>query len=112
MTKKEKENRVLDLVNIVKEENEKNRDCLTTSQLGRPLGLTAREVYEELCRLGVLYYSRRRYRPTKAYRYRGLMMYRNFVYFSKDGERKLRRYPVWTPSGVEKMRRIMEANRG
>ncbi|KWW26896.1 MAG: hypothetical protein AUK63_2487 [bacterium P3] len=97
----------MDLVNIVKEENEKNRDCLTTSQLGRPLGLTAREVYEKLCSLGVLYYSHHRYMLTKAYCYRGLMMYRNFVYFSKEGERKLRRYPVWTPSGVESLRKLI-----
>jgi len=114
MTEKDKEkgNRVMRLVNAVKERNEETSGCMTTTELGRPLGLTASGVCRELCRLGVMYYSQGRYMLTLEYDYQGLMMYRHFVYFSKDGERKQKMYPVWTPSGVEKMRRIMEANRG
>lgn len=111
MTDKEKENRVMRLVNAVKDRNEETSGCLTTTELGRPLGLTASGVYKELCRIGVLCYYRGKYRLTLEYDYQGLMMYRHFVYFSKDGERKQKMYPVWTPNGVEKMRKIIELNR-
>ena len=45
MTEQEKEYRVERLVNAMKERNEETRGCLTTSELGRPLGLTAQGVY-------------------------------------------------------------------
>ena len=111
MTEKEKEYRVMRLVNAVTKRNAETRSCLTTSELGRPLGLTARGVYKELCRLGVLYYGQRGYALTLEYQFQGLMEYRHFVYFSKEGERKQKMYPVWTPTGVEKMRRMIELNR-
>lgn len=111
MTEQEKEYRLMRLVNAVKEKNETTRGCLTTTELGRPLGMTASEVYKVLCRLGVLYYANRKYLLTNAYEFRGLMMYRNFVYFSKEGERKLKLYPVWTKKGVKTMRDLITKDR-
>ena len=111
MTEEEKEYRLMCLVNAVKEKNETTRGCLTTAQLGRTLGMTAPEVYKELCRQGVLYYANRKYLLTSAYNFKGLMMYRNFVYFSKEGERKLKLYPVWTPKGVIAMRELIIKSR-
>ena len=111
MTEQEKEYRLMRLVNAVKEKNETTRGCLTTAQLGRTLGMTAPDVYRELCRLGVLYYANRKYLLTKEYDFRGLMMYRNFVYFSKEGERKLKLYPVWTKKGVVEMRDLITKDR-
>ncbi len=111
MTDKEKENRVMRLVNAAKDRNGETAGCLTTTELGRPLGLTASGVYKELCRLGVLYYYRGKYLLTLEYDYQNFMMYRFFIYFSKEGERKHKMYPVWTPKGVEKMRKMIAANR-
>ena len=111
MTEHEKEYRLMRLVNAVKEKNETTRGCLTTAELGRPLGMTASEVYKALCRLGVLYYANRKYLLTKESEFGGLMMYRNFVYFSKEGERKLKLYPVWTKKGVKTMRDLITKDR-
>jgi len=111
MTEQEKEYRLMRLVNAAKDRNKETHGCLTTTELGRPLGLSASGVYKELCRLGVLYYYKGKYLLTLEYDFQGLMMYRHFVYFSKDGERKQKMYPVWTPSGVEKMRKMIELNR-
>lgn len=36
---------------------------------------------------------------------------RNEETLSTEGERKHKMYPVWTPKGVEKMRKIIAANR-
>ena len=99
------------LVDAVTKRNEETCGCLTTTELGRPLGLTASDVYKELCRLGVLYYGQRKYVLTLEYQYRGLMQYRHFVYFTKKGERKQKMYPVWTPSGVELFRKMIAVNR-
>lgn len=41
MTDKEKENKVMRLVNAAKERNKETSGCLTTTELGRPLGLMA-----------------------------------------------------------------------
>ena len=41
MTEQEKEYRVMRLVNVAKDRNKETRGCLTTTELGRPLGLTA-----------------------------------------------------------------------
>ena len=57
MTEKEKEYRTERLLSAMKERNAETRNCLTTTELGRPLGMTASEVYKELCRLGILYYG-------------------------------------------------------
>ena len=111
MTGKEKEYNVMPLVNAVTERNNETRGCLTTTELGRPLGLTASGVYKELCRLGVLYYYRNKYCLTLEYQFQDYMKYRHIVYFSKKGERKQKMYPVWTPSGVEKMRKMIDLNR-
>ena len=111
MTEQEKEYRIMRLVNAAKDRNEETAGCLTTTELGRPLGLTASGVYKELCRLGVLYYYRNKYILTLEYQFQDYMKYRHIVYFSKKGERKQKMYPVWTPSGVEKMRNMIELNR-
>ena len=111
MTEQEKEYRVMRLVNAAKDRHEETRGCLTTTELGRPLGLTASGVYKELCRLGVLYYYRNKYILTLEYQLEDVMMYRRIVYFSTKGERKIKHYPVWTPKGVEKMRKMIELNR-
>ncbi len=36
-----------------------------------------------------------------SYEGRGLEKYRLFIYYSKDGKQKQRRYLVWTQKGVE-----------
>ena len=111
MTEQEKEYRLMRLVNAAKDRNDETAGCLTTTELGRPLGLTASGVYKELCRLGVLYYYRNKYNLTLEYQFQDFMRYRHIIYFSKKGERKQKMYPVWTPSGVEKMRKMIELNR-
>ena len=107
MTEKEKEYRTERLLSAMKERNEETRNCLTATELGRPLGMTASEVYKELCRLGILYYGLGKYLLTSEYDFKGLMMYRFFIYFSKEGERKLRMYPVWTQKGVKTVRELI-----
>ena len=107
MTEKEKKYRTERLLNIMKECNEMTTECLTTTELGRPLGMTAREVYKTLCQMGVLFFENGLYLLNKAYGGKGLMLYRFFVYFSKDGERRMRQYPVWSRNGVSVMRSLI-----
>ena len=111
MTEQEKEYKAERLINAMKERNEETRRCLTTTELGRPLGMTGSEMYKELCRLGVLYYVQGKYLLTKDYESSDLIMYRFFVYFSKEGKRKLRMYPVWTKKGVKTMRDLITKDR-
>ena len=92
---------------IAKECNEMTGECMTTTELGRPLCMTAREVYKELCHRGVLSCENGTYILDEKYDGCGLMLYRYFVYFSKDGERKIRQYPVWTRNGVATMRKLL-----
>ena len=107
MTEKEKEYRTERLLKITAECNEMTSECLTTTELGRPLGMTAKEVYKTLCQMGVLFYENGCYMLDEEYEGRGLMLYRYFVYFSKDGERRVKQYPVWTHNGVTVMRKLI-----
>ena len=107
MTEQEKESQTKRMVKAMKESNELTRDCVTTAQLGRQLGMSARELYKELCRQGILYYAQHKYLLCNGYDFQGLMLYRFFIYYSKDGERKLRMYPVWTSKGVSVIRNLI-----
>ena len=77
--------------------NKRTEGCLTTSEVGRQMGLTPREMFRKLMRCYMLHGD---------YRRRQLILYRCCIYYSREGEPKMKQYPVWTPSGAEMIRQI------
>lgn len=88
--------------------NKRTEGCLTTSEVGRQMGLTPREMFRRLKRRGVIRYDKlmRCYMLHGDYRRRQLMLYRCCIYYSREGEPKMKQYPVWTPCGAEMIRQI------
>ncbi len=87
--------------------NSPTDDCLTVRDIAREMGLEANDVNTFLKDIGVQVWKRGQYRLTPEYEKRGLAMVRLFIYYSKDGKEKRRNYLVWTPKGVEFIKKLI-----
>lgn len=70
------------------------------------LGLTVKLLNKLLVKEGVQYYNGGRYKLTADYEGSGLAQERSFHYFGLDGEKKERKYLVWTRLGVEFVKKL------
>lgn len=96
------------LVQLMTRCNKRTVGCLTTSEVARQMGLAPREMFRRLKRRGVIRYDKlmRCYMLHKQYDGRQLMLYRCCIYYSREGVRKMKQYPVWTELGAELIRQI------
>lgn len=74
-------------------------DCMTTSDIARSMGLTAKELNRMLVKRGVQFWKAGRYRLNGQYEHLDYAQERNFHYYALDGEKKERKYLVWTKQG-------------
>ena len=75
-------------------------DCLTTSDIALTLGVTTKELNKMLVDMGVQFWNGGRYKLQGAYSRLGYAQDRSFHYYALDGEKKERKYLVWTPQGM------------
>ena len=92
----------------IAEENAEAESCLTLTQLARMLHVPTKELNRWLVRAGVQRWEGGRYRLTREYEGCGMAEERSFHYYALDGEKKERRYLVWTRAGVELICKMME----
>ncbi len=76
-------------------------DCQTTTEVARALGIECEYLNSYLKDIEVLVRRGSGFRLAPNYEGRGLEKYRLFIYYSKDGKQKRRRYLVWTQKGVD-----------
>ena len=97
------------MVRMMAETNKMTEGCRTTSEVGRQMGLTPRETFRRLKQRGVIYYDKllHCYRLGSRYWGCGLVRYRCCIYYSREGEQKMKQYPVWTPRGETVIRQIL-----
>ena len=88
-------------------QNAASDNCLTTSELAREAGLTVRQLYRQLVAAGVVYREEGRYRATAEYEDMGVTRERCFHYFTLEGEKRERRYIVWTAAGANLVRSLL-----
>ena len=100
MTEKEQEYRTERMVRAMVECNKLTTGCVTTGQVARRLKLKTKELYKRLQELGILFKSDDMWMLAPKYTALGLLRYRYLLYYTLDGERKVRIYPVWTERGV------------
>ena len=81
--------------------------CMTVSQIAEMMEMTVKELNKLLVNEGVQFWNGGRYKLTKEYEGSGYARERSFHYYALDGEKKERRYLVWTPDGVEFIRTIV-----
>ena len=82
-------------------------DCLTTSDIAKGLGMTAKELNSVLVKKGVQFWNGSRYRLKGEFEHLGYASDRLFHYFALDGEKKERTYLVWTPTGRDFIEEIL-----
>ena len=86
---------------LIAGENADADGCYTVSQLAEMMEITVKELNKRLVAEGVQFRNGGRYMLTKEYEGRGYAQDRAFHYYSLDGEKKERKYLVWTPAGRE-----------
>jgi len=91
----------------ISDENAPADGCFTVSQIAEMLELTVKELNKRLVSEGVQFWNGGRYKLTKEYEGSGFAKDRAFHYYALDGEKKERKYLVWTPEGVELIRTIV-----
>ena len=91
----------------ISDENAPADGCFTVSQIAEMLELTVKELNKRLVSEGVQFWNGGRYKLTKEYEGSGVAKDRAFHYYALDGEKKERKYLVWTPEGVELIRTIV-----
>ena len=113
MTEKEKIMDILSKVKMTKTAKMMTAECITTSEVARQFGMTSREMYQWLEEMGVIYYSKLHhcYRLGVSEEGGRLMDYRLYLYLCRDGMFQLKRYPVWTPAGVEVIRTLWQGGK-
>lgn len=79
--------------------NQPADDCMTTTDIARTLGLTTKELNNLLVKKGVQFRSGGRYQLLGQYERLGYTQDRTFHYYGLDGEKKERKYLVWTKHG-------------
>ncbi len=92
---------------LIAGENADADGCYTVSQLAEMMEMTVKELNKRLVAEGVQFWNGGRYKLTKEYEGSGYAQDRAFHYYALDGEKKERRYLVWTPIGMEFIRTIL-----
>ncbi|MBQ3699743.1 MAG: phage regulatory protein/antirepressor Ant [Prevotella sp.] len=89
---------------LIAGENADADGCYTVSQLAEMMQMTVKELNKRLVAEGVQFWNGGRYKLTKEYEGSGYAQDRAFHYYALDGEKKERKYLVWTPTGMEFIR--------
>ena len=101
MTEQEKEYRTERMVRTMVECNKLTLGCVTTGQVARRLKMSVKALYRRLEELGILFKDSGLWMLTPQFTALNLVRYRYQLYYTLDGEQKMRIYPVWTSDGVE-----------
>ena len=91
----------------ISNENADADGCYTTSQIAEMMQMTTKELNKRLVEENLQFWNGGRYKLTETYQQSGFAQDRSFHYYALDGEKKERKYLVWTPIGMEFIRTIV-----
>ena len=80
--------------------NDRNKNCLTATEVAKLWGMEVRAFNHLLCKMDIQYRLNGVYRLTEELENEGLAEERMFLSYSLNGMPKTRTYLVWTPKGV------------
>ena len=89
------------------DENAFTDDCYTISQIAEIMQMSVKELNKRLVEEQVQFWNGGRYKLTETYQQSGYAKDRSFHYYALDGEKKERKYLVWTQKGMEFIRTIV-----
>ena len=91
----------------ISNENADADGCYTTSQIAEMMQMTTKELNKRLVEENLQFWNGGRYKLTETYQQSGFAQDRSFHYYALDGEKKERKYLVWTSTGMEFIRTIV-----
>ena len=91
----------------ISNENADADGCYTTSQIAEMMQMTTKGLNKRLVEENLQFWNGGRYKLTETYQQSGFAQDRSFHYYALDGEKKERKYLVWTPIGMEFIRTIV-----
>ena len=91
----------------ISNENADADGCYTTSQIAEMMQMTTKKLNKRLVEENLQFWNGGRYKLTETYQQSGFAQDRSFHYYALDGEKKERKYLVWTPIGMEFIRTIV-----
>ena len=91
----------------ISNENADADGCYTTSQIAEMMQMTTKKLNKRLVEENLQFWNGGRYKLTETYQQSGFAQDRSFHYYALDGEKKERKYLVWTPDGLEFIRTIV-----
>lgn len=90
----------------ISNENADADGCYTTSQIAEMMQMTTKALNKRLVEENLQFWNGGRYKLTETYQQSGFAQDRSFHYYGLDGEKKERKYLVWTVAGMEFIRTI------
>ena len=85
-------------------------NCITATDLAKRLDMTVKELNKTLVLKGVQYRNCGRYHLTPKYADSDYAEERNYHYFGLDGEKKERKYLVWTSTGKKFIEELLKGD--
>ena len=85
-------------------------DCMTTTEIARSMGVTTKELNQRLVKLGVQYRKDGRYWLQGQYGHLDYAQERDYHYYGLNGEKKERKYLVWTKQGKKFIEQLICMN--
>ena len=96
------------IADMLEKRNKGTEDCLLTSDIAHEIGMNAPDLNSFLIDQKILERRNHRLQLTEDYADKGYTMFRSQFKYSSRGELKEIVYPVWTPKGVEFLRKILK----
>ena len=85
-------------------------DCMTTTEIAHSMGVTTKELNQRLVKLGVQYRKDGRYWLQGQYGHLDYAQERDYHYYGLNGEKKERKYLVWTKQGKKFIEQLICMN--
>lgn len=94
---------------LLKERNAGTEDCILSSELASEFGIGAPDLHRYLIDIGFLYreVGSRELKLNPKYAHKGYAKTRSHFEYSRKGELKEKRFPVWTEAGQEYIKKLI-----
>ena len=96
------------ICNMMKERNAGTEDCISTTDLARDIGIPREYIADYLVSIGLLHQVAHRKKASKMASEQGYAMTRVRYEYSSKGRLTEIPFPVWTPKGVEHIKRKLK----
>ena len=96
------------IADMLEKRNKGTEDCVLTSDIAHEIGMNTLDFNSFLIDQKILERKNHRLQPTAKYADKGYTKFRSQFKYSSRGALKEIVYPVWTPQGVEFLKKILK----